>query len=129
MGADTNTVVIAGRLTRDPELRAVGSTSVASLRLASNSSKKVGDNWEDVAGFFNVSVWGSQGENVARFCSKGSQVVVTGRLVWREWEKDGVKRQEVGVTASQVQFVGGKSDRPAAVAEVPIESEFDEVPF
>ena len=111
-----NRVVLTGNLTRDPELRSTASgMSVCSLRIASNTRRKnqaTGD-WEDKPNFFDVTVWGAQGENCARFLSKGRPVALDGRLEWREWEtQDGNKRQSVEIVADAVQFLGGREDGP-----------------
>ena len=109
-----NRVVLTGNLTRDPELRSTSSgTSVCSLRIATNTRRKdpnTGE-WTDKANYFDVTVWGAQGENCARFLSKGRPVAVDGRLEWREWEtQDGHKRQAVDIIADSVQFLGGRDD-------------------
>jgi len=111
-----NRVVLTGNLTRDPELRSTASgMSVCSLRIASNTRRKnqsTGE-WEDKPNFFDVTVWGAQGENCARFLSKGRPVALDGRLEWREWEaQDGNKRQSVEIVADSVQFLGGRDDAP-----------------
>ena len=101
-----NRVVITGNLTRDPELRATtNGTSVCSLRIASNSRRKSGDEWVDKPNYFNVTVWGAQGENCARFLSKGRPVAVDGRLEWREWTQDDSKREAIEIVADAVQFL------------------------
>jgi single-strand DNA-binding protein len=109
-----NRVVLTGNLTRDPELRSTASgLAVCSLRIASNTRRKnqsTGE-WEDKPNFFDVTVWGAQGENCARFLSKGRPVALDGRLEWREWEaQDGNKRQAVEIVADAVQFLGGRDD-------------------
>ena len=109
-----NRVVITGNLTRDPELRSTGGgTPVCSLRIASNTRRKnqtTGD-WEDKPNYFDVTVWGAQGENCARYLSKGRPVAIDGRLEWREWESEGGgKRQAVDIIADAVQFLGGRDD-------------------
>jgi single-strand DNA-binding protein len=106
-----NRVVLTGNLTRDPELRATnGGTSVCSLRVACNTRRRSpSGEWEDKPNFFDVTVWGAQGENCARFLSKGRPVAIDGRLEWREWEaKDGSgKRQSIDIIADSVQFLAG----------------------
>jgi single-strand DNA-binding protein len=104
-----NRVVITGNLTRDPELRSTsGGTSVCSLRVAVNSRRKdESGNWVDKPNFFDVTVWGAQGENCAQYLAKGRPVAIDGRLNWREWEdKDANKRQSVDIIADSVQFLG-----------------------
>ena len=111
--SNINVVVITGNLTKDPELRSTGGgTSVCELRVAVNSSRKNGQTgqWEDKANYFDVVVWGAQGENCANYLSKGRPVAVEGRLDWSEWEaKDGSgKRQKVQIVAKSVQFLGSR---------------------
>lgn len=106
-----NVVVITGNLTRDPELRSLPSgTSVCEMRVAVNSSRKdQSGEWVDKPNYFDVTVWGAQGENCATYLSKGRPVAVEGRLDWREWEaKDGSKRQSVSIIANSVQFLGSR---------------------
>ncbi len=108
-----NVVVITGNLTSDPDLRSLPSgNSVCKLRVAVNTSRKnASGEWEDKPNFFDVTVWGAQGENCARFLSKGRPVGVQGRLEWREWETpEGQKRQAVDIIADSVQFLGGRDD-------------------
>jgi single-strand DNA-binding protein len=112
-----NRVILTGNLTRDPELRSLPSgMSVCSLRVACNTRRKnqsTGD-WEDKPNYFDVTVWGAQGENCARFLTKGRPVAVDGRLEWREWQaQDGSKRQSVEIVADAVQFLGGRDDVPS----------------
>ena len=107
-----NRVVLTGNLTRDPELRSLPSgTSVCSLRVACNTRRKdASGDWVDKPNFFDVTVWGAQGENCAQYLSKGRPVAIDGRLEWREWEaKDGSgKRQSIDIIADSVQFLGSR---------------------
>jgi single-strand DNA-binding protein len=108
-----NRVVLTGNLTRDPELRSTASgTSVCSLRVACNTRRKgASGEWEDKPNYFDVTVWGAQGENCARFLAKGRPVAIDGRLEWREWETpEGHKRQAIDIIADAVQFLGGRDD-------------------
>ena len=111
--SNVNVVVITGNLTRDPELRHTGGgTAVCDLRVAVNTRRKDGatGEWVDRPNYFDVTVWGAQGENCANYLSKGRPVAVEGRLEWREWEaKDGGgKRQAVQIIANTVQFLGSR---------------------
>jgi len=111
-----NRVVLTGNLTRDPELRTTQSgTSVCSLRIACNTRRKdASGQWVDKPNYFDVTVWGAQGENCAQYLAKGRPVAVDGRLNWREWEaKDGSKRQSVDIIADSVQFLGSRDAAPA----------------
>ncbi len=110
-GTNINRVVLTGNLTRDPELRSTqGGTAVCSLRIATNSRRKdASGNWVEKPNYFDVTVWGAQGENCAQYLSKGRAVAVDGRLDWREWEdKQGNKRQSIDIIADSVQFLGSR---------------------
>jgi single-strand DNA-binding protein len=129
-----NRVVLTGNLTRDPELRSLNSgNAVCSLRIASNTRRK--DNttgeWVDKPNYFDVTVWGAQGENCARFLTKGRPVAIDGRLEWREWtDQSGNKRQSVEIVADAVQFLGGRDEGApqgggngfAARSDVPVDT-------
>jgi single-strand DNA-binding protein len=139
-----NRVVMTGNLTRDPELRSTNSgTAVCGLRIACNTRRKDGSgNWVDKPNYFDVTVWGAQGENCAQYLAKGRPVAIDGRLEWREWEaQDGTKRQAVEIIADTVQFLGGRSESvgepanqfvPAGAATAP-DADFggsdDDIPF
>ena len=148
-----NRVIITGNLTRDPELRSLQSgTSVCKLRVAVNSRRKdQSGEWVDKPNYFDVTVWGAQGENCATYLSKGRPVAVDGRLDWREWDaQDGSKRQSIEIIADSVQFLGSRdgsggqqggngikaqSDVPAATSDfeqaepVTAGSSGDDIPF
>jgi single-strand DNA-binding protein len=115
-----NRVVLVGRLTRDPELRALPSgTSVCALRIACNSSRRDADgDFKERPNFFDVSVYGASGESVGNYMRKGSRVGVDGRLEWREWETaDQQKRQAVSVVADTVQFLDSPGEHSGAGGE------------
>jgi single-strand DNA-binding protein len=108
-----NRVVLTGNLTRDPELRSTPSgTSVCSLRVACNTRRKdASGEWVDKPNYFDVTIWGRQGENAAQYLEKGRPVAIDGRLEWREWQdKEGNKRQSVDIIADSVQFLGGRDE-------------------
>jgi single-strand DNA-binding protein len=116
MAANINRVVLVGNLTKDPELRHTpGGTPVCSLRIAVNSRRRdESGQWTDKPNYFSISVFGNQAESCAQYLSKGRPVAVDGRLEWREWEKDGVKREAVEVVADSVQFLGSRGDGDGA---------------
>ena len=112
MAKGINRVVLVGNLTRDPELRQMpDGTAVCNLGIAVNGSRRdESGNWVDKPNFFRISVFGKQAENCNEYLSKGRPVAIDGRLDWREWEKDGVKRESVEIVADSVQFLGSRGD-------------------
>lgn len=107
MAGDINRVTLIGRLTRDPELRNTGSTSVLQIGLAVNGRKRVGEEWVDDPNFFDVKVWGQQADTLSRTLSKGRRVAVDGRLDWSSWEDKEThqRRSKVEVVANSVQYL------------------------
>jgi single-strand DNA-binding protein len=103
-----NRVILAGNLTRDPELRFTNDgVPVCSFGLAVN---RVFSKNEEVD-FFNVSAWRDLGERVANYKKKGDPILVEGRLQYRTWEaQDGSKRSAVDIVADNVQFLGRPGD-------------------
>ena len=100
----TNSVTLIGNLTRDPELRfTTGGRGVASFGLAVNRRYQQNGEWQEQTSFFNVVCWGDLGENAATSLTKGSRVIVTGRLEQRSWETpENEKRSVVEVVADEV---------------------------
>ena len=132
-----NRVVMTGNLTRDPELRSTPSgTSVCSLRIACNTRRKnASGEWVDKPNYFDVTVWGAQGENCAQYLQKGRPVAIDGRLEWREWEdQQGNKRQSVDIIADSVQFLGSREGgenggRFTPQSDVPVDTaDFEQAP-
>lgn len=105
-----NKVFLIGNLTKDPEARKTsGGTSVCGFDIAVNRRFK-GANGEpkDEVTFVSCEAWGKTAENICRYLSKGSQVLIEGRLKLDQWEKDGVKKQRLSVVCENVQFLNGK---------------------
>ncbi len=107
-----NRVILAGNLTRDPELRFTNDgIPVCSFGLAVN---RVRSRNEEVD-FFDVSAWRELGETIANYKKKGDPILVEGRLQYRTWEaQDGAKRSKVDIVADNVQFLGRPGDAPDA---------------
>ena len=99
-----NTVTIVGNLTRDPELRfTAGGKGVASFGLAVNRRYQVNGEWQEKVSFFNVIAWDTLGENAAASLTKGTRIIVTGRLEQREYEtQQGEKRNVVEIVADEI---------------------------
>jgi single-strand DNA-binding protein len=134
-------VTLVGNLTRDPELRQTpGGTPVCQLGVAVNSSyKDSSGQWMEKPNFFDVVVWGTQGENCAKYLAKGRQVAVDGRLDQRSWDaQDGTKRSKVEIIADTVMFIGGQGGEtrePVArsnaqpASDAPAQDDFRDIDF
>jgi len=114
-----NKVFIIGNLTRDPELKTLPSgTAVASFGVATNRT------WKDQSGqkkeevqFHNIVVFGRQAETVSQYLTKGSSVMVEGRIQTRNWDaQDGSKRSKTEIVAERIQFGPRKGAGGAALA-------------
>ncbi len=125
-----NSCQLIGRLTRDPELRIVGSTQkpVTNFTLAVNREFSK----DNKADFFRVVVWGNQAEPVAQYLKKGSQCAVVGSVQINEYtDKEGNKRQSVDIQANRVEFLSsGQKSKPVEDEATPFDMIDDEdVPF
>ena len=105
--ADVNRVILAGRLTRDPELRHTpNNTPVCDMGLAITERFKAADGeWQERPVFVDITVWGRSAENCDKYLNKGRSVLVEGRLRYDSWEKEGQKRSRLSVTADRVHFL------------------------
>jgi len=142
-----NRVVLAGNLTRDPELRFTNNgIPVCQFGLAVN---RVRSKSEEVD-FFDITAWRELGETIANYKKKGDPILIEGKLQYRTWEaQDGSKRSKVDVVADNVQFLGRSSEgggeagapssggqrsrtgaRPSSRDNVDLnEEDFDDIPF
>jgi single-strand DNA-binding protein len=106
--ADLNKVYLAGNLTRDPEVRYTPKgTAVGDLAIAINQSYKTaeGQTKEEVT-YVDIVAWGRQAETCKEYLTKGSPILVEGRLQLDQWEKDGEKKSRLRVRAERIQFLG-----------------------
>jgi single-strand DNA-binding protein len=139
--ASLNRVALIANLTRDPELRATANgASVCSLRVAFNTRRKdpASGEWHNNANYADVTVWGAQAENCARYLTKGRPIAIDGRLDWHEWQaQDGSRRQALSIIADAVQFLtsrdhGNGQTSPAAPPEPSLAASSasdDDIPF
>jgi single-strand DNA-binding protein len=123
--ASYNRVILMGNLTRDPELRYTASgTAVSGIGLAVNDNyKNANGEWVEEATFVDVTLWGRTAERASEYLSKGSPVLIEGRLKLDTWEgKDGQKQSKLKVVGLMMQMLGGRGQgggegggpRPAA---------------
>ena len=109
--SDLNVVALAGRLTRNPELRRLpDGNPIVTFSIAVNdwnNTKK-----EEVPNFFDIKVWGNRAESCSQYLSKGSQVLVEGKLKQERWKTEGGdSRSKVVVNAKTVQFLNKKKEQ------------------
>jgi single-strand DNA-binding protein len=113
--ADLNHVVLIGRLTRDAELKyTANGQAVCKFSIAVNRRRKSGEQWVDEPNFFDVVLWGRQGETLNQYLVKGKQVGVDGELRQDRWEQDGQNRSKVEIVAANLQLLGGGASGGAA---------------
>ena len=132
-----NKVMICGRLTRDPEAKALPSgQTICNFSLATSSSYKNRDGQNvETTEYHNVVVFGAAGENSARFLLKGAIALVEGKLQTRSWDKDGVKQYRTEILADRVQFgpkltSSDRRDTSKAMPDYPVEDiNPDDIPF
>jgi single-strand DNA-binding protein len=101
-----NICIFTGRLTRDPESRQAGGSTVTSFGLAVDDSyknKSTGDT-VDQAVFLDFECWGKRGEVLSNYCKKGDELKIQARAKQDQWETDGVKRSKVLFTVMDFEF-------------------------
>ena len=105
-----NKVILIGRLTKDPELRTIASGNATTSFTIAVNRNFTNQNGEREADFINCIAWRKQAENVAKYCTKGSQVAVEGRIQTRSYDaQDGTKRYVTEVVADNVTFLGSRA--------------------
>jgi len=104
MALNLNQIVLAGNLTRDPELRySQAGNPVLKLGMAVNNRMKKGDEWVDDPCYIDITLFGKTAEYIAERTSKGQPILVSGRLQYRTWTADdGSKRAKHEVLADRV---------------------------
>ena len=106
--ADLSVAVLVGRLTRDAELKYTNSgQAICHFSGATSSRRKKGDQWVDESSFWDVDLWGKQGESLNQYLTKGKLVAVEGTMRQDRWEQDGQTRTKVLISANTVQLLGG----------------------
>jgi single-strand DNA-binding protein len=105
-----NTVVIAGNLVRDAELKYTnGGLAICEFSIAVNDQKKQGDQWVEEAHFFDVTLFGRRAESLQRYLTKGKTVGVEGKLRQDRWQnQEGQNRSKVGIVANNIMLLGGR---------------------
>ena len=125
-----NRIEIIGRLTKDVELNTTNNgVSVAKFGIAVNRKFK-DENGESVADFFNVVAWRGLGENIHKYCKKGSKVFIAGELQNRSWDKeDGTKAYITEIVANECEFLDTKNNDNSNTNTKPQPIEDEDLPF
>ena len=109
MAEDINSVSLVGRLVRDSELQyTTNGVALSKLVVAVNSTKKKGEQWLEEANFFDLILWGKQGEALNPYLKKGQQVGIIGKLKQERWEKDGNKRSRITIEIATISLLGSR---------------------
>ena len=110
--ASFNKVVLVGNVTRDPEVRYISSgTAVSDIGLAVNDRRKTATGeWVEETTFVDVTLWGRTAEVAGEYVTKGSPLLIEGRLKLDTWEKDGKKNSKLRVVCERMQLLGGKGE-------------------
>jgi single-strand DNA-binding protein len=109
--ASFNRVILLGNVTRDPELRYISNgTAVTDVGLAVNDRRKTASGeWVEETTFVDVTLWGRTAEIAGEYVTKGSPLMIEGRLKLDTWEKDGKKNSKLRVVGERMQLLGSKS--------------------
>ena len=106
-----NSIQLIGNLGVDPELFTTqNGFAITTLKMATTSKRKDGDNWVDTTQWHTVKLLGKQAEVAAKYLSKGSKVGIEGELQYRTAEKDGNKTYFTEILANKMHFLGSKAD-------------------
>ena len=117
MANDLNSVVLVGRLTKDPELKyAASGTAIMNGSIAVGRRVKKGDQWADESSFFDFTYIGKGAEAVHKYALKGGLIGINGELKQERWEKDGQQRSKVVVFVNSFQLLGKKEGQQVGSA-------------
>lgn len=104
-----NKVILIGRLARDPEMRTTISGATVTRFTIAVSRNFADQNGERKTDFLNCVAWRKQAENIAKYCQKGTQVAVEGRIETGSYDaQDGTKRYTTDIMCDNVTFLGSK---------------------
>ena len=134
MARGINSVHLIGNVVADPVMKySPSGTAIARFTLATNESKKQGDQWVDEAQYHQITLFGKTAEAVGQYVVKGQLLYVDGRIEYSKSEKDGVVRYFTNIICSKMNMLGNKSepkdDPKPKTGFKPPEEEPDDLPF
>lgn len=107
-----NKIMLLGNIGMMPELKDAGSTKVLNFSLATQRSVKKGDSWEKETDWHNCVVFGKTAESIAKYCTKGSKLMLEGEMTYPSWtDKEGKKQTRAQVKVHAFEFAGEKTDK------------------
>lgn len=132
---NVNVVSISGNLTRDAEMIYANSgAAILKFSIAVNSRRKEGEEWKDVASFFDLVMFGKRAEALSRFLTKGVMVFVEGKLEQQRWQdkESGANKSRVQIIVKEINFTrtAPPESAPDKVSQGSYEDGFsDDLPF
>ena len=125
---NVNKTFLAGNITREPDTRSVGSTTLTKFGVAANRHYTVNGEKKQEATFVDVLAWGKTGETIAKYLKKGDPIFIEGRLSFSSWEDKatGSKRSKLEVVCEPFQFVGSSSSTDSKKSTEP---DYGDTPF
>lgn len=115
MANDLNSVILIGRMTRDPEYKSVNGNSLVNFSLASNRTYVENGNRKDIVNYFDCVLWGKQADIIKQYAGKGKQLLVEGRLEQSTWDApDGKKMSKIRIRVESFQLLGGKKEESSS---------------
>lgn len=105
-----NQITLTGNLGKDPELRTVGETKLATFSVASSETYTKNGEKITKTEWHTVKVWGRTAEIIAQYFKKGSKILLTGKLEYEKWETDGKKNERAVIVLRTFEFIGGNNN-------------------
>ena len=132
--SDLNKVILVGRLTRDPETKTVNGNQLSLVSVANGRKYKSNGESKEETNYFDCQIWGKLSEIVSKYCSKGSQVCIEGRLKQERWDgSDGRKHDKILIVVENLQMLGGKKDgnhqEPQSFDDMGEDVDSEDMPF
>jgi len=132
--SDLNKVILVGRLTRDPETKTVNGNQLSLVSVANGRKYKSNGESKEETNYFDCQIWGKLSEIVSKYCSKGSQVCIEGRLKQERWDgSDGRKHYKILIVVENLQMLGGKKDgnhqEPQSFDDMGEDVDSEDMPF
>ncbi|MDO4569429.1 MAG: single-stranded DNA-binding protein [Planctomycetia bacterium] len=108
--ASYNRVILVGNMTRDPDLRYTpGGMAVCEIGLAVNDRRRTPEGeWVEETTFIDVTLWAKNAETCSQYLTKGSPILIEGRLKLDQWEQEGQKRSKLRVVCEKMQMLGSR---------------------